>query len=287
MNHKLIFLDIDGTLTEPGSNTPPPSALEAVRRARAAGHRVFLCSGRNRGMLSALLRLGFDGAVCSAGGHIECGGRIVYDCPMTPEQQTRVLTAFRRAGVFRTAECLDSAYTDEGLKDFLLERAGENSELLRWRRQVERDLNIRPMAEYRDQPIYKIVFMAREAEDLRAPRELLEEEFQFCLQEPDRFGVVNGELINRKFHKGSAVRRLCAYLNVPLEDTVAFGDSMNDLEMIETAALGVCMGNGSEALKKAAGAVCPPQSEDGLYRAFARIGLLDGASGSPEDAAEI
>lgn len=35
MSKKLIFLDIDGTLTEPGSNIPPASALEAVRRAQA------------------------------------------------------------------------------------------------------------------------------------------------------------------------------------------------------------------------------------------------------------
>ena len=52
MNKKLIFLDIDGTLTLPGSNEPPRSALEAIRAARAAGPKVFLCSGRNLDMLS-------------------------------------------------------------------------------------------------------------------------------------------------------------------------------------------------------------------------------------------
>jgi hydroxymethylpyrimidine pyrophosphatase-like HAD family hydrolase len=31
---KLIFLDIDGTLTEPGANVPPDSALEAIRRSQ-------------------------------------------------------------------------------------------------------------------------------------------------------------------------------------------------------------------------------------------------------------
>ena len=61
MTTKLIFLDIDGTLTEPGKNVPPASAQEAIRRARERGHRVALCSGRNRGMLSPLLQYGFDG----------------------------------------------------------------------------------------------------------------------------------------------------------------------------------------------------------------------------------
>ena len=52
MNRKIIFLDIDGTLTEPGSNEPPKSAVWAINQARKEGHYVFLCTGRNYGMLS-------------------------------------------------------------------------------------------------------------------------------------------------------------------------------------------------------------------------------------------
>ncbi len=46
MNQKLIFLDIDGTLTSAGSNIPPESAMTAVREAQKKGHKVFLCTGR-------------------------------------------------------------------------------------------------------------------------------------------------------------------------------------------------------------------------------------------------
>lgn len=94
MNKKLIFLDIDGTLTLPGSNEPPRSALEAIRAARAAGHKVFLCSGRNLDMLSPLLPLGFDGAVASGGGYVFADGQVLYDCPMTASQTERALRLF-------------------------------------------------------------------------------------------------------------------------------------------------------------------------------------------------
>lgn len=67
---------------------------------------------------------------------------------------------------------------------------------------------------------------------------------------------------------------MCKYPGVPIADTIAFGDSMNDLEMIQTAGPGICMGNGCEALKKIADEVCAPVEEDGLYRAFARHGLI-------------
>lgn len=277
MERKLIFLDIDGTLTEPGYNVPPDSAVEAVRRARANGHRVLLASGRSYGMLSPLLRYGFDGLVGSAGGYIVYGGQVIYDCPMTRAQQVLVLEVLGRNGIFRTVETMDHAYTDEAFKDFLREaaRTKGNSELLRWQEQLERELNIRPMAEFRGEPVYKVGFVSRDAASLREPMQVLGDSFNFCIQGTDQYGIaINGELINKAFNKGSAVKRMCEYLNVPIEDTIAFGDSMNDLEMIQTAGLGICMGNGSEALKKVAGEVCAPVGEDGLYRAFAQHGLI-------------
>ena len=276
MEQKLIFLDIDGTLTEPGRNVPPDSAVEAVRRARANGHRVALASGRSYGMLSPLLHYGFDGLVGSAGGYIMYGGQVVYDCPMTPEQQRLAMDVFLRSGVYRTVEGRDTSYTDESFKDFLREtaQAEGNSELLRWREQIENELGIRPMAEYRGEPSYKIGFVSRSANDLREPMRVLGDSFQFCLQGADQYGAINGELINKAFNKGLAVERLCSYLGMSIQDTIAFGDSMNDLEMIQAVGLGVCMGNGSDALKKIADAVCPPVGEDGLYRAFEDCGLI-------------
>ncbi len=70
MEPKLIFLDIDGTLTPAGSNVPPASAMDAVRKAQAKGHKVFLCTGRNPAMLAPVLALGFDGAVAGADGDL-------------------------------------------------------------------------------------------------------------------------------------------------------------------------------------------------------------------------
>ena len=227
-------------------------------------------------MLSPLLEYGFDGLVGSAGGYIEYGGQVVYDCPMTPEQQKLTMDVFQRSGVYRTVEGRDRSYTDEAFKDFLREaaQAEGNSELLRWREQIESELGIRPMAEYQGEPIYKIGFVSRNANDLREPMRVLGDSFDFCLQGTDQFGAINGELINKAFNKGKAVERLCEYLGVSVKDTIAFGDSMNDLEMIQTAGLGICMGKGSEALKKVAEEICLPVGDDGLYKAFLRHGLI-------------
>ena len=99
MDRKLIFLDIDGTLTEGGSNTPPVSAQRAVKEAREKGHLVYICTGRNYAMLRPLLAYGFDGVVGSAGGYILCRDQVIYDCPMTRGQQDRALKVLRKNGV--------------------------------------------------------------------------------------------------------------------------------------------------------------------------------------------
>lgn len=276
MERKIVFLDIDGTLTEPGSNEPPESALKAVREAQGKGNLVFLCTGRNYDMLSPLLKYGFDGVIASSGGYIEYDGKVIYDCPMTEEQKNKAMEVLKKQGIFRTVECMDGSYTDEGFKQFLKEHAGEggNSELLRWRQQIEKSLNILPMEEYRGQPVYKIVFMARDREQLEEPKRVLEDDFEFCVQDQDRYGIINGEVVNRKFHKGKAVERVCQFLQIPLKNTIAFGDSMNDKEMMETAGISICMGNGSPMLKQIADDVCPAVGEDGLYTGFLRYELI-------------
>ncbi len=275
MTSKLIFLDIDGTLTSPGSNVPPDSALQAIRSAQRAGHKVFLCSGRNYDMLKPLLAYGFDGAVASGGGYVFMGEQVLYDCPMTEAQKDRALQLLAEGGVLRTIEAKDASYCDEGMGEFLQQSSGGNSELLRWREALEKDLGIRPMKEYDGRPIYKVVFMCAKAEQLAPAIRELEGEFCFLVQDLAGANCLNGELINRKFDKGTGIRRVCEALHCSLEDTIGFGDSMNDLEMIETVGFGVCMANGSPNLKKRSHLVCPAVEEDGLSQAFRELGLVE------------
>ena len=275
MSRKIIFLDIDGTLTEPGSNVPPRSAVEAIEMTRGKGNLVFLCTGRNQGMASPLMAYGPDGMIASGGGRIIYGEEVLYDCPMTEEQRVRVLTSLEKNGVYRTVECELDTYTDESFKEFIEKSAKDgNSELLRWRRQIEESLNILPMAEYRDQPVYKVIVMSPEEAPIRAAEKEWADDFHLVLQEPDRYGIYNGEVVNRKFDKGQAVLRVCEHFDIPVEDTYGFGDSENDREMLETVGLSVCMENGSSRMKELADIVAPKVSENGLKKCFTKLGLV-------------
>ena len=274
MKQKLIFLDIDGTLTPAGSNTPPASAMEAIRKAQKNGHKVFLCTGRNPAMMAPVLALGFEGAVAGAGGYVFAGDEVLFDCPMTQEQFETGMKLLKETGVLRTIEARDATWGDEDLGDFLAQAGEGNSELMRWRKALAEQLNIRPMSEYDGSPIYKIVFMCSEAKQLEPARRALEKDFNFVVQDLAAFSCLNGELINRKFDKGRGVRIIADHYGVGIEDTIGFGDSMNDLEMIETVGTSVCMDNGSPALKEISDMVCPAVEADGLAWAFEKLGLI-------------
>ena len=268
---KLIFLDIDGTLTVPGENVPPQSALDAIRAARHNGHKVFLCTGRSRSMSESVAAYGFDGAIYSAGGYIVCGENVIYDHPMSADELRRVLNIMRDPDIFCILESVETTFADVSAERF---SAAGNSEALRWRKMLTDSFDVRPMRDYRGEPVYKVSFLCLRRAALERPRQLLENRFQFCLQDFLIGDTVNGELINRDFNKGRAIQRVCDYLGASVGDTIGFGDSMNDLDMIATAGIGVCMGNGSETLKAHSDKICPPVDRDGLAAAFRELGLV-------------
>lgn len=77
-DYRAIFLDIDGTLTQPGHSAPPVSAVAAIESARRLGRRVFLCTGRCEAMLKPLLHWQWRGggkAIRGRGLRFGGGGR--------------------------------------------------------------------------------------------------------------------------------------------------------------------------------------------------------------------
>lgn len=87
-DYRAIFLDIDGTLTQPGHSAPPGIRRRCHRiRPPRWTPRFPLAPGRCEAMLKPLLHCAdFDGYVASSGGLVVVGSRDVFDCPMTPQE---------------------------------------------------------------------------------------------------------------------------------------------------------------------------------------------------------
>lgn len=73
------------------------------------------------------------------------------------------------------------------------------------------------------------------------------------------------EIFPSEAGKGSVVKRLAEYLNIPVANTYAAGDEQNDISMIEAAGLGIAMVNGTDLVKACADVVTKyDNNNDGL-----------------------
>lgn len=276
MTSKLLFLDLDGTVIWPGTFEMPESAERAIAEARANGHKAIICTGRNMGMIRPVLKYGFDGIIASAGGYVQVGDEVLVDISMPEEERAEAFEVMRGNGMCIQPETFEHMYIDERIYE-VVEKISENSgnsELVRMRKQSDQKLNALMLSEYNGDAVYKILFLCEQESYLEIPEKVLSDRYFFLKHPKDEHGIINGELINRKIGKGKALKIVTDYLKKDIADTIGFGDSMNDYEMVSAAGYSVCMGNGPEQLKKMADYVCPPQDEDGLEKAFQKLGLI-------------
>ena len=78
------------------------------------------------------------------------------------------------------------------------------------------------------------------------------------------------EINNAAVSKAKAVRALCLHRGIPIEETLAFGDNYNDLDMLKTAGLGIAMGNAPEEIRRACPKTTLDCDHDGVAAALAQ-----------------
>ncbi len=82
------------------------------------------------------------------------------------------------------------------------------------------------------------------------------------------------DIINEGVSKASAVEIVLNYLDIKIENSFAFGDGLNDLEMLKFVGTGVAMGNAFEELKNAADLVTESVSDNGVQKALKKLELI-------------
>ena len=103
---KILLIDIDGTLVD-YDNRLPASAVDAIRRARANGHRVYLCSGRSKAEnKQEIWDIGIDGYIGGNGSYVESEGEVVLHQLITADQCRRIVDWLDGRGL----ACLATAF---------------------------------------------------------------------------------------------------------------------------------------------------------------------------------
>ena len=107
--------------------------------------------------------------------------------------------------------------------------------------------------------------------------EIQEQLLQYCDVTAMSFQFSNnssGEISSRGINKAFGMQVYLEHTEITRENTIAFGDGINDIEMLKYAHVGVAMGNAVDALKKQADYVTSGIDEDGIECALNAFGLL-------------
>nr|NLI50291.1 Cof-type HAD-IIB family hydrolase [Propionibacterium sp.] len=274
---RVILLDVDGTLVDYALRLPA-SAVDAIRAARARGHRVYLSTGRSRAEIyDDLWAIGVDGLIGANGGYVEDAGQVVLHRHLSAEQCRRVVDWLRGRGLEFYLESNAGLFGSEGFETAaepaVRRYAGDHGDPHAATLQV-RDVfphMVFGADPYRDD-VNKISYLLGSLDDHR------DAQAAFPDLEAGTWGgrgaqALFGDLGVRGITKAGAIEALLAHLGADRSDTIAFGDA-RVVSMLQYCAVGVAMGNSSPDVLAIADHVTADVEHDGLAEAFRVLGLV-------------
>lgn len=258
---KAAFFDIDGTLVSLKTKVYPPSTKTALEALRRKGILCFVATGRSKFEMASerlLAGLEFDGYLTNNGQDAyDAAGRLIYGKPLNPEE---VRALYRWAEKTRTACWMVSA--EQSMINLINDRV--RTAMVAIHTQPPLCGSLEPML---DKPVYKVVlFLPREEMDV--PMKLVPQ------SRKTQWFELGHDIISLDGGKKNAMLEILEHRNISPQEAIAFGDSENDLEMLEAAGIGVAMGNGTDACKAIADYVTEDCDDDGILHALQHFKIL-------------
>ena len=259
---KIIFFDIDETLYRKSSNYLPESVPAAIRALKARGIIPAIATGRSLAALPAKIRElvaaeNIELFITINGQYNQYRGEPLATNPMSIGEIERFNALFARhgwdytyVGAEQMASTRQSARMDEAL-------AGIGPYI------VAPDY-------YLHQPVYQYLLYIDPAEEtaLNDSGELGRDYHAM------RWHPFSVDLLHADGSKARGIKRVCEALGVPLDETMAFGDGLNDVEMFKTVGYGVAMGDAVPELQALAQYQTGTVEEDGIYTALQHLGII-------------
>lgn len=258
---KIFCFDLDMTLLDHGTYKVSENVLLALRKLQQDGHIVAIATGRdmdNEFSIAFAEQIAPTAIVHSNGQKVAVEGKVIREVFMDKELIRRIMEFARENGLcvgFNIGAC--GCYVNHEIVKEHEKKFFGSSE----RRYLDESNLL-------THPFYALAYFG-EPEGAK----LIEAAFPE-LKLPlfaDRFGA---DILTREVSKANGIQALLEYYRKGWEDVIAFGDSMNDYEMIQAAGIGIAMGNAVEKLKEAADMVTLPVWEDGVCAALKKLGYL-------------
>ncbi|OAT85341.1 HAD family hydrolase [Bacillus sp. MKU004] len=257
MTYKIVFLDVDGTITHHEDGTIPESTIEAVKVLKNKGLKVVAATGRPLSMCSELEELGIDTFITANGGYAKHQHEVIHSVPMAKEIVKEVMefAKLEKNGLSFYTE----GFTMNGVAEEKISTA------------LQETLSLYEYPETNSAIHEEDVFLlCLFADDEKVEKYIKRfPHLTFRRWHPYVLNVLQEDV-----SKSRAILKTLEYFGFHQSEAIAFGDGENDIDMLELAGLGIAMGNGSEKLKAAADFVTKPSGEDGIEFALRKFGVI-------------
>lgn len=254
---KAAFFDVDGTLVSHTTNTIPQSTQDTIARMKKNGILCALATGRSMLELPMLPQ-----------GENEMDGFVTLNGQLILDKDSNVIAAHPISG--QAKEGLLALFSEKETPILLVEKDRMYINFINdivVEAQAKIHTPLPKIAEYSGDDVYLAIgFISREEQDD------LQRKLPGCLI--TRWGEHAVDIISDTGGKQVGIEEYLAHMNISDEETIAFGDGENDLEMIRHAGIGVAMGNAEEMVKAVADYVTDDVDHDGIRNAALHFGLI-------------
>lgn len=260
---KLIATDVDGTLVKDSSPEIYPEMLDVIRTLTDNGCHFFVASGRSCPGIRYMFREVADriGYIADNGAHIHYRGQDLSFSEMDREVANRII--------------LEARLNVPGV-NIMVSRPGVS--LVETK---DEKFNALMRDGYHNK--YKVV------------EDLLKEDGPFIKVALHKWGSIRSlgesslipswsrwvkscmageewvDCMDKSVNKGNALRFVQDYFHVSHEETMAFGDNNNDVEMLLSAGESYAVETAREEVKKAAKHICPSYHDKGVYQVLKNL----------------
>lgn len=259
-NYQALFLDIDGTILQK-DHTIQESTITAIAQAKTKGIKVFLATGRPLHEVNQIANVvKVDSFIGYNGAYADIAGEVLVNEAISQEVLDHYYHISRQLGhemvLYTTTLNLFTSLDAPAVKTFIS-----------YFNLTKNDIYSPEQAD----PILGITILGAKEEELQ----------HYQTKEPITFSQVNVEGLHNNFdvirenvNKGSAIKKVLHTLHISFDQAIAFGDGMNDKQMLQLVGESFAMGNAHPDLFAFAKHHTSSVSDHGIYNGLKQLHIV-------------
>lgn len=255
---QIVFFDIDETLYHKASAQIPASIAEQVLpRLRAKGIIPAIATGRTLGAFPTALKPlmhenGFELFVTTNGQYNLYRGQVISAYGLCTQRVAQALALLNAQNIAYAVVTADEIAVSEN-----------RPEVAAALRPIKADYLVDPDYYLTHNVIQLLAFFDASQEAAVFATGLLGEDLKAV-----RWHENSVDLLTKAHSKAQGIADVLAHLGLTMENAMAFGDGLNDIEMLQAVGFGIAMGNAEPELKAVADDITAPIDQDGILKAL-------------------